>query len=262
MRRIQPVPNLPKMARSKNCVAVIPCHNEAETVGSLVAQIRETVDDVIVVDDGSADLTAAKASAAGARVIGHAGRSGKGTSLLAGWTAARSAGFEWAITLDGDGQHSPRNIPAFLHAAETTGTPLIIGNRMDRPDSMPRLRRWINRWLSRKISELTDRELPDTQCGFRLVHLPTLSEVPLKARHFEIESEMIFQFALHGHAIGFVPIDVIYAAEHSKIRPLIDTVRWWKWYLRARRGAAHARASGQAFLAKSSTRVPCSIQTR
>jgi DNA-binding transcriptional LysR family regulator len=133
---------------------------------------------------------------------------------------------------------------------------------MAKPDSMPRLRQWINRWLSRKISELTCRDLPDTQCGFRLVHLPTLAAIPLKARHFEIESEMIFQFALHGHAIGFVPVDVIYGSEHSKIRPLIDTVRWWKWYLQARRCAASARASGQPFLAKSNTRVPCSIQAR
>ncbi len=250
------------MVRPQNCVAVIPCYNEAEVIGSLVAQIRETVANVIVIDDGSADQTASKATAAGAKVISHAGRRGKGSSLLAGWTAARSAGFEWAITLDGDGQHSPRNIPAFLHAAETTGTPLIIGNRMGSPVSMPRLRQWINRWLSLKISELTDRELPDTQCGFRLVHLPTLAEVPLNARYFEIESEMIFQFALRGHPIGFVPIDVIYASERSKIRPLIDTVRWWTWYFRARRGAAHARASGQAFLAKSSTRVPCSIHAR
>ena len=250
------------MARLQNCVAVIPCHNEAEVIGPLLAQIRETVANVIVIDDGSADQTAAKAAKAGATVISHAGRSGKGTSLLAGWTAARSAGFEWAITIDGDGQHSPRNIPAFLEAAETTGMPLIIGNRMTSPDSMPQLRQWINRWLSRKISELTARELPDTQCGFRLVHLPTLAEVPLNARHFEIESEMIFQFALHGHQIGFVPIDVIYASERSKIRPLIDTVRWWKWYVRARRSAAQARASGQAFRAKRSTRVPCSIQAR
>lgn len=251
-----------KMTRSQNCVAVIPCYNEEAVIGSLVSAVRETVANVIVIDDESTDQTATNAQAAGAEVIRQPRRTGKGSSLRVGWTAARTAGFDWAITLDGDGQHAPGNIPAFLRAAENTGASLVIGNRMTSPDSMPRLRQGINRWLSRKISELTRRDLPDTQCGFRLVHLPTLAAIPLKSRHFEIESEMIFQFALHGLEIGFVPIDVIYASERSKIRPLIDTVRWWKWYLRARRIATAARASGQPFLAKSSTRVPRSIHAR
>ena len=254
--------SLAGMTRSLNCVAVIPCHNEAAVIGALVGAVREAVENVIVIDDGSTDRTATEARSAGAKVVIQSKRSGKGSSLLAGWTAARAAGFDWAITLDGDGQHSPRNIPAFLGTAEATGAPLVIGNRMASPDSMPRLRQWTNRWLSRKISELTGRDLPDTQCGFRLVHLPTLAAVPLKAQHFEIESEMIFQFALHGREIGFVPIDVIYASERSKIRPLTDTVRWWKWYLGACRCAAAAKAAGQPFPAKSSTRVPCSIQAR
>ncbi len=259
---MQQIPNIAGMTRSQNCVAVIPCHNEAAAIGALVGAVRKAVENVIVIDDGSTDQTATEARSAGAKVVIQSKRSGKGSSLLAGWAAARVAGFDWAITLDGDGQHSPRNIPAFLGAAEATGAPLVIGNRMANPDSMPRLRQWINRWLSRKISELTGRDLPDTQCGFRLVHLPTLAAVPLKARHFEIESEMIFQFALHGREIGFVPIDVIYASERSKIRPLTDTVRWWKWYLGARRCATAAKAAGQIFPAKSSTRVPCSIQAR
>ena len=96
------------------------------------------------------------------------------------------------------------------------------------------------------------------------VSLTVIVSVRLRAHRLEleIESEMVFQFALHGREIAFVPIDVIYASERSKIRPLTDTVRWWKWYLGACRCAAAAKAAGQPFPAKSSTRVPCSIQAR
>jgi glycosyltransferase involved in cell wall biosynthesis len=233
------------MPPTDNCVAVIPCLNEEAEIAALVRSVRQPVRHVLVVDDGSSDQTSARAREAGADVIRHERPLGKGRSLIEGWQVATERGFTWAITLDGDGQHAPANIPAFLQQAEVTGAPLLIGNRMSRPDTMPPLRQWINRWLSMKISELTGRDLPDSQCGFRLVHLPTLAALPLRAEHFEIESEMIFQFARHGHAIGFVPIDVIYAAERSKIRPLLDTVRWWKWYFRARRELAKAAGAGQ-----------------
>lgn len=251
------------MSRPLNCVAVLPCHNEALGIGTLVGQIKRFVANVWVVDDGSTDRTAEIARGSGATVIVHPECQGKGRSLLDGWAAARNAGYEWAITLDGDGQHAPGNIPAFFRAADETGAVMVIGNRMEDPKGMPTLRRWVNSWLSRRISRLVDRPFPDTQCGFRLVHLPTLAEVPVAADHFEIESETVFQFALQQLPVVFVPIDVIYASETSKIRPLKDTVRWLKWYAGARRQSIRTqipRGRDQDLEANKRTRVPCSIQ--
>ena len=227
-------PSFHRVIDARHCIAVIPCLDEAAAIGDLVRAVLGHVPAVLVVDDGSSDSTADRARAAGAKVIRHDCPQGKGRSLLDGWRAAAERGFTWAITLDGDGQHAPANLPRFLARADET-TPLIVGNRMAAPVGMPWLRRRVNRWMSRRLSALTGQELPDSQCGFRLVHLPTLARVPLAADHFEIESEMLFQFARHGHAIAFVPVDVIYAEERSSIRPLPDTLRWLRWWSRARR---------------------------
>jgi glycosyltransferase involved in cell wall biosynthesis len=219
--------------QARNCIAVIPCLDEAGAIRSLVREVLLHVAAVIVVDDGSTDATAAEAQAAGATVLRHGNPMGKGRSLLDGWKAAAEAGFSWAITLDGDGQHAPANIARFLARAEES-TPLVVGNRMAMPQGMPWLRRQVNVWMSRRISALTGHALPDSQCGFRLLHLPTLARVPLTADHFEIESEMLFQFLRQGHGVAFVPVDVIYAGERSSIRPVTDTLRWFRWWRAAR----------------------------
>jgi hypothetical protein len=83
---------------------------------------------------------------------------------------------------------------------------------------------------------LAGRELPDTQCGFRLVRLASWQALNLQTRHFEIESEMLMEFIRAGQGVGFVPIEVIYKSEQSKIHPVRDTVRWFRWLRSLRRG--------------------------
>lgn len=218
-----------------NCAAVIPCFNEAKTIGPLVSALRQQLPLVVVVDDGSTDGTAHMAESAGATVIFHERNQGKGASLQTGLSHALHHGFDWAATLDGDGQHSPSDLPPFLSCAEETGTPLIIGNRMHQAAAMPWLRRRVNRWMSQKLSHCAGCELPDTQSGFRLIHLQTWASLRLSARRFEVESEMLMAFLAARHAVEFVPIGVIAAARKSRIRPFADTVRWWKWWLAMKR---------------------------
>ena len=213
-----------------NCCAVIPCLNEAQVIGSLVRSLRQHLPTVLVVDDGSTDGTAAIAASAGAMVLRHEAPCGKGAALATAWNWAAENGFAWALMLDGDGQHVTGDIPAFLVEAARGSSKLIVGNRMVVTDTMPWLRRWANRWLSARISELAGVDLPDSQCGFRLAHLPTLAALALRTRHFEIESEMCVAFARAGHRISFVPVQVRYAGECSKISPLRDYWRWWRWY--------------------------------
>jgi glycosyltransferase involved in cell wall biosynthesis len=218
-----------------DCCAIIPCLNEAASVGPLVLQVRSHLPHVIVIDDGSTDDTATLATRAGARVLHHPTPQGKGAALVNGWTQARSAGLTWAITLDGDGQHAPGDIPALLTCAERTGALLVVGNRMANPAGMPWLRRQVNRWMSHRLSRLVEQDLPDTQNGFRLMHLHTWAALDIHAAHFEIESELLCKFALARHRIEFVPVQVIYREERSKIRPLHDTYRWFRWWRQTRR---------------------------
>ncbi len=206
-------------------------------IGTLVRRLRPHLPTVLVVDDGSTDGTAAAAESAGATVLRHPSRQGKGAALATAWRWAGEKGFAWALMLDGDGQHVTEDVPVFLSEAAQDQASLIVGNRMDTPGAMPWLRRWANRWLSARLSELAGVELPDSQCGFRLAHLPTLRGLALRTRHFEIESEMCVAFARAGQRIAFVPVQARYAGECSKISPLRDYWRWWRWY-QAMRGEA------------------------
>jgi glycosyltransferase involved in cell wall biosynthesis len=213
-----------------NCAAVIPCFNESASIAPLVAAVRRQLPFVLVVDDGSTDATASVAENAGAAVVRHDRNLGKGAALKTGLARALQRGCEWAVTLDGDGQHAPADLPALVRCAEATGARLVIGNRMNEAQKIPWLRRQVNRWMSRKISQRAGRQLPDTQSGFRLVHLRTWSALALRAQHFEIESEMLLAFLAAGRRVEFVPVQVIRSGRGSHICPLADSLRWWRWW--------------------------------
>lgn len=218
------------MFEPTTCAAVIPCFNEDSTIAALVSTLRQFLPLVVVVDDGSGDATAVAAAKAGATVIRHGRNHGKGAALRTGLSRARKLGFEWIVTLDGDGQHLPANLPAFLECAEQTGALLVVGNRMHNARAIPWVRRQVNRWMSRQLSWRAGRHLPDTQCGFRLIHLETWARLSLNTEHFEIESEMLMSFLAAEHQVAFVPIEVIGRGHHSHILPVTDSLRWWKWW--------------------------------
>jgi glycosyltransferase involved in cell wall biosynthesis len=220
----------PLMVAVKTCAAVIPCLNERAGISPLVAALRRLLPRVLVVDDGSVDDTSVLARAAGATVLRHDRNLGKGAALRTGLSNARSLGFDWAITLDGDGQHVPEDFPVFLQRAEQTGARLVIGNRMHQARAIPWLRRQVNRWMSRQLSRRAGCHLPDTQCGFRLIHLETWAGLSLSTEHFEIESETLMAFLAARHPVEFVPIRVIGRSRKSHIRPVADSLRWWKWW--------------------------------
>ncbi len=224
------------------CVVVIPCMNEEATVASVVKAVRRQLPHVIVVDDGSTDATASLAVDAGAEVIRHGSTFGKGAALRAGWRRGLERGFSWALSMDGDGQHDPGDLPAFLLAAGRGKSDLIAGNRFSRPAQMPWLRRRVNQWMSRRLSAAAGLCLPDSQCGFRLMRLVAWSALPIGTNHFEIESEVLLAFAAGGYAVEFVPVQSIYKNERSKIRPLRDTRRWFAWWRRRRQTAAGSKS--------------------
>lgn len=221
------------MVETKTIAVVIPCLNEAGAIASLVTEVKTRLPYVLVVDDGSTDATGRLAAASGAEVLRNTQPCGKGAALDRGLRHALQQGFQWALLMDGDGQHSPSDIPRFLSAAARA--PLVVGNRMAKPGSMPWVRRMVNRWMSQRLSRLVGRILPDTQCGFRMVDLTRWAPLNLSTSHFETESELLLAFLAAGHAVEFVSIQVIYKNERSKIHPVHDTLRWFCWLRKARR---------------------------
>lgn len=220
---------------AEQCAVVIPCLNEEARIGQVVSAVRRQLPSVIVVDDGSGDDTSTTAQAAGAEVVSLPHNRGKGAALRAGWRRARERGFNWALTMDGDGQHAPEDIPCLLDRAAETGAALVVGNRMGQAERMPWLRRQVNRWMTLRIARLVRVPLADSQCGFRLMQLEALERLQLTADRFLIESETLVAFVAAGHRVEFVPVQAISSNRRSRIRPLPDTGRWLAWWWRQRR---------------------------
>ena len=200
-------------------VALVPAHDEAPRVGAVVSAAREHLP-VIVVDDGSADDTAAVARDAGATVIEQRPNQGKGAALRTGFRRALDDGAEAILTLDADGQHDPAEIPGFLAAWAADPRPdLVIGRRNFR--SMPPARRLSNELGRIAFSWAVGRSIADNQSGYRLVSRRLAEATLASDEHgFAFEVEQITTCIRMDAPMAWVPIRTIYAGAPSHIRPV------------------------------------------
>lgn len=200
-----------------NTLALIPAYQEspriARVVGGALAHMP-----VLVVDDGSADDTAAQAEAAGATVVRQFPNQGKGAALREGFRRALADGFDAVMTLDADGQHDPAEIPRFLTVFEVSRPELIVGRRDF--SAMPPVRRVSNEVGGLIFSAAVGRWIPDNQSGYRLIGRRLMTAL-LESREdgFAFEVEMIARCLALRLPLAWVPISTIYAGEPSHIRP-------------------------------------------
>lgn len=206
-------------------VAIIPAFQCAETIGRVVAGCLGFLETVVVVDDGSRDGTASAAEQAGARVLVLARNGGKGSALRAGIAEALRSAPAALVLLDGDGQHDPADIPVFLAAWDAGAGDLIVGSRMGHSEAIPRVRYFTNYLGSRILSRATGVELPDSQCGYRLLSAALARRLGLRAGGYAIESEMLIKASRLGAKIAHVPVATIYEGGESHFQPVRDTVR-------------------------------------
>jgi glycosyltransferase involved in cell wall biosynthesis len=210
-------------------VVIIPTHNESSSIRSLVDDIQRHGIDIIVIDDGSTDDTVRMASQTKAVILQNEHNLGKGATLVKGFEYALSKDYEAMITMDGDGQHLPADIPTFLAAAKSQKAGIIIGNRMAMVENMPRVRIMTNMFMSWIISIISKQRIPDSQCGFRLIRKEVLQTIKLRTKNFEMESEMLIEAGRAGFTIVSVPIKTVYNNERSHIHPVRDTIRFFKY---------------------------------
>lgn len=213
--------------------ALIPAFNEASHLAKVVEGTRQHIADVVVIDDGSSDGTADIARSAGATCLQLPGNRGKASALRAGIAFARDHKFTHAMTLDGDGQHLPEDIPVMLRVAQETGADLVIGARRFDRALMPRSRYYSNIIGSRLASALIGCEIRDSQSGFRLFRLDKLGEAKLRSRCYELEMEILIKMARAGCTIAHAPVHMVYddGEARSKMKPVRDTVRVCLWSL-------------------------------
>jgi glycosyltransferase involved in cell wall biosynthesis len=216
--------------------AVIPAYCEEKHVGEVVLRTRAHLDHVLVVDDGSDDETASRARNAGAEVIVHPQNRGKGETIKTGLHHWFDHGLDFVIILDADGQHRPEEIDRFIAAAlSPDGPKFLIGNRMNDVARMPAVRRMVNRYMSGRISRVCGQAIPDTQCGFRMLHRELIPEMFGGAERFDYETEMLICASRKGYRIDSIPITTVYSDEVSSIHPVRDTLRFFKLMRRYRK---------------------------
>lgn len=214
----------------RTCV-IIPTYNESKEIAGLINRIIKMGLSVIIIDDGSSDDTAKIAQACGAIVLRNVSNSGKGASLIKGYSFAIEQGFDAVISMDGDGQHSCDDIKAFIDKAQNPQNAVIIGNRMASIKDMPVLRIMTNRFTSWLISLIIKQDIADTQCGFRLIKKDALTKMNLSTTKYETESEILIKAARLGFKIESIPIKTIYTGQKSQINPFIDTLRFLRFII-------------------------------
>ena len=214
---------------STSSVAVlVPAYNCATTIADVVSGARRHVERVLVVDDGSTDATSDAAVAAGAELLRQPGNTGKGAALRAGlgWLAARGA--EQVLTMDGDGQHLPDQIPALLAVAAREPHALVIGARQVDPKLVSPMRRFGNRFANRWVEIASGLAIPDTQSGFRVYPMPETLALGTASGHFAFETEVLIRAARSGLQVLTVPVQAYYPPPDQRVshfRPFVDTVR-------------------------------------
>jgi glycosyltransferase involved in cell wall biosynthesis len=205
---------------------LIPAWNEAARIAPVVAGTLGHLP-VLVVDDGSADDTAAVAEAAGATVVRHPQNRGKGVALMTGFGWAVERGYEAVLTVDADGQHDPVDIPKFVSALEAGAGELIIGKRDF--GQMPFPRFFTNPFGSWLLSQAVGVTIHDNQSGYRLYTRRVIEVLEPTRTGLEFEVEVIVQALAQGMPIGWVDIRTIYGIDKvSNFHPIKDTLRFFE----------------------------------
>ncbi|MCF7886924.1 MAG: glycosyltransferase family 2 protein [Candidatus Omnitrophica bacterium] len=217
--------------------AIIPAYNEADDLAKFLVKIKKKNLSILVVDDGSADNTYQVAKKYSDIVIKNQKNFGKGLSLRKGIDhLVDNKYFDYLITMDADGQHSPDDLDQFVDEAKQ-GSLFVIGNRMENPENMPKTRIVTNCFMSWLISKIVKQDIPDTQCGYRLIKREVIENLTIKTKKFEIESEMLINTSKLGYPIKSIPIKSIYHKNvSSKIKPISDSFRFIKFILKLKDG--------------------------
>ncbi|WP_281321874.1 DUF2062 domain-containing protein [Flavobacterium aestivum] len=215
-----------RMDQFKICV-IVPTYNNHKTLKRVLDSVLHYTPNVIVVNDGSTDSTAQILEAYSHLVqIHHSKNAGKGMAIRNGFKKALDLNYEYAITIDSDGQHFASDIPTFIAALETDADVLLIGSRNMTQENVPKKSSFGNKFSNFWFWFETGNKLEDTQSGFRLY---PLQKIPASyfTKKFEFEIEVIVRSAWKDIPVKNIPVQVLYDPEErvSHFRPFKDFTR-------------------------------------
>ena len=205
----------------------IPCYNEAKTLPATIKELPGTLPGIdtiefLVIDDGSLDNTSQVAQAAGAGVIHHKKRLGAGAATRAGFLAAKAKDVDVLVTLDGDGQHNPDDIPHLMNPVIKENIDLVIGSRfLGVQSNIRRYRKFgidVITWLCNVGSKV---KISDSQSCFRAHSRKLLENIDITENGFGFSVEVLIKARKLGLTIAEVPISCVYHAQGSSMNPII-----------------------------------------
>lgn len=206
---------------------VIPAYNEEATIHSVAQRALKQCKNVIVVDDGSSDETIARLEGLPVTLISNGTNKGKAASLWSGFTEAMKLDIAVIITLDGDAQHAPEDIPLLIAKSESHPNNIIIGARLANKEDIPAKRYYANKIANFWIAWASGYPLSDSQSGFRLYPISLFENLKIsisKSSSFVFESEIIIKAAQKGIYSHPVAIPAVYSenARPSHFRGVRD----------------------------------------
>ena len=249
-----------RRARAGEVAVVIPALNEALRIGEVVAQTLRHCPWVIVVDDGSDDGTGESLRDLPVTVLRHAQRRGKGAALRSGFAEALAQGARGVLTIDGDGQHDPADLPRLLEAAARNPGCIVIGARLRHRAQAPVFRRMANAFGDWGVAWAAGHRIADTQSGQRYYPASVIALDQVPGEDFVFEAQLLISAARRlGVRCVSVPVETRYRGSdggplrRSHFRPLRDLYRItshvvrqvlahgdvWREYRRVRAQAPH-----------------------
>lgn len=208
-------------ARPGFVVACIPAFNEERAIAKVVIEAQQFVNQVIVCDDGSGDMTARIAEKLGAKVIRHERNMGKGEALRSLFLAAREANADAMITLDGDGQHYASEIPRVVGPILDGAADVVVGSRFLGGEVIPAYRRAGNKVLN----VMTAKQVTDTQSGFRGYGRKAIMGILPAEMGMGVDSEILIEAFETGLKVAEVPVSVSYSeGKTSTHNPVFHTL--------------------------------------
>lgn len=206
------------------CCVLIPTYNNSKTIENVIQSTLEYCDDVIVINDGCTDTTPEiLAKYPQLIIVTHSVNQGKGKGLRNGFAKAAELGFDYAISIDSDGQHYPKDFIVFLNKVEQEPGSLIIGARNMTVENVPNKSNFGNKFSNFWFWAETGITLPDTQSGYRLYPVKRLKKIWLFTTKFELEIEVIVKAAWRGIPVISVPVSVYYAPEGERVSHFIPS---------------------------------------
>ena len=199
----------------------IPAFNEEKTIGKIVEKSLQYSDKVIVCNDGSTDNTEQRAKEKGAIIINHKKNQGYGAAIISLFEEARKENAEIMITLDGDGQHKPEQIPSLVNTLTENNVDVVIGSRfLDEKTNSPSYRKAGIKIITSASNFGTNFKVSDSQSGFRVYSKNAIDAIHPTEEGMSVSTEILLKVSNKGLSVAEVPITVSYKGETSTQKPV------------------------------------------